>query len=80
MADTEKKAATRKFLVIKKNTLDFKKGQIVQLTKNQSVALVGKVRLYSSVEADAATENASKELAEENAALKAELAALKKAK
>lgn len=76
----EKKPATRKFVVIKKNTLDYKVGEVVSLTARQAKNLVGKVRAYADIEREAAAGNELKALAEENAALKAKLAELEKAK
>lgn len=83
---TVKKAITRKFVVVKKHTLDYKIGETVELTAREAKALIGKVRPLADVERDAKTGDEVKSLAEanaalgkENAELKAKLAELEKA-
>ena len=71
---TEKK---KKYVVLKKHTLDYEVGQVVELTETKAKALTGKVRLQGDVVKDTASVDEIKALKKENAELKAEVATYK---
>jgi hypothetical protein len=73
---SDKKPETRKFVVIKNNTLNHKVGDVIELTARQAKNLIGKIRSHADVERDAAAGDELKLLAEEIEALKAKIAEL----
>lgn len=70
MATKEK---TAKFVVVKKHTLDFEVGQVVELTANQARSLVGKIRLKKDMEDETKTAKSLAEAEEKIAELEAAL-------
>lgn len=73
----EKKSPTKKYVVLMKHCLNYKVGQVVELTDKKAASLAGKVRLKSELDNESEPEKHVMELTKENEALSKEVAALK---
>ncbi len=82
----EKKASTKKYVVTMKHCLNYKVGQMVELTDKKAKSLHGKVRLKSEFDGESESQNnvmeltkANEALVKENNELKDKLSTLEKA-
>ena len=83
---TEKKAPTKKYIVEMKHTLNYKVGQMVELTDKKAKSLSGKIRLKSELDNESESQNtvmeltsANEALAKENSEMKDKISTLEKA-
>lgn len=73
----EKKVPTKKYVVTMKHCLNYKVGQVVELTDKKAAALSGKHRLKSELDLESESQSHVIELTKENESLSKEVAALK---
>jgi len=73
----EKKVPTKKYVVTMKHCLNYKVGQMVELTDKKATALSGKVRLKSELDGESESQKTVMELTKANEALAKENGELK---
>jgi len=74
---TEKKTPTKKYVVTMKHTLNYKIGQMVELTDAKAKSLSGKVRLKSELDGESESQKTVMELTSKNEALTKENSEMK---